>query len=177
MADDLNNLFFNLEGAPENPFKEQPAEGPASAAAAETAVPVTTTEAPADDLNSDINLEMQPEQIEEVLRETWKENFDENFAAASATIQEIFHADSDLINWFAERLGNHANIPLLAYRVHCMLNGSRPAKVTPPTAQSKSLDEGIAAFQVGGSKYERWMAGDVELNKERIRLYEKKHAK
>jgi len=88
--DDLDALFFDLRGAPESMFKEQPAEITPPSPLVETKEPPAPTETPAVDFNSDINLEMAPEQIHEVLQERWKENYDDNFAAASALVQENF---------------------------------------------------------------------------------------
>ena len=172
--DDLDALFFDLRGAPESMFKEQPAEITPPSPLVETKEPPAPTETPAVDFNSDINLEMAPEQIHEVLQERWKENYDDNFAAASALVQEIFHGDDELMNWFAERLGNHANVPLLAYRVHCMLNGARPAK-SPAAPSNSEIDQQLADFKPGGKHYDRWLGGDSKLNERRIALYSKRY--
>jgi hypothetical protein len=107
------------------------------------------------DFNSDINLEMSDEQIHSTLREKWGENYDDNFAAASRIVAEIFHGDDAMAEWFAQRLGNHVNVVLIANRSDAMLNGARPARatVTPPV-HSKSLDDRIAEFSPGDAKHE-----------------------
>ena len=82
------------------------------------------------------------------------------------------------MNWFAEPLDNQCNVVLLAYGVHCMLNGARPTK--PPAAPSapsrNEIDRALKDFEPGGAKHERWINGETRLYTERIALYSRKFA-
>jgi hypothetical protein len=149
------------------------APAPPSATSAE---PVTDTPAPID-INEDINLEMSHDEIHSTLRDEWKESYDDRFAAASRVVGEIFHNDDTLLNWFAERLGNHVNVIRIADRLSAMLDGHRPARVaTTPPAQDADVDAELEQFKPGGKHYDAWLGGDKRLNDRRIELYTRKDA-
>jgi hypothetical protein len=59
---------------------------------------------------------------------------------------------------------------MIDYYLAAVLHG-RSAEL----ASKESIDASLREFQSGGSKYDKWMQGDPELNEERLSLYKRKY--
>lgn len=149
--DDLEALFFDLQGAPESMTSDAPAEIPAPAPTAEVCTDTASTPI---GFNEDTNLEMSDDQIHSVLQTEWGDHYEQRFAAASRVVGEIFHNDEPLLRWFEERVGNHINVVKLADRLSAMLDGNRPQKSTAPN--TAEIDRALKDFEPGGAKFDAW---------------------
>jgi hypothetical protein len=148
------------------------------APATQTADPTPIADTPTDpawiDSNEDINLEMTDEAIHSTLQEQWGDQYGDRYAAASRTVQEIFHNDRPLLKWFEQRVGNHINVVRLAHRLSAMLDGNRPQNSTAPSTDQTDV-ELKDIIEPGGKYYDRWRNGDLKLNERRLALYSRKH--
>jgi hypothetical protein len=175
MADGLENLFFDISGAAENPFKEQPAEAPTPAAAAETGEAATTpTETPA--VIADPDEDFTVEEVQDKLREEWGSDFDQKYEEASKAVQQFFKNDDEGLEWFSRRVGSHPQAVKLAYRLAAIYSGNGlPEKSSAPNATA--LDAELKKFEKGGEYFDRWLGGDTQLNERRIELYRRRHGR
>ncbi len=176
MADDLNDLFFDLRGAAESPFKEQPAEStvPATAPDPATTPPASTEPAqPAPVYLEDYDT---PEEVENVLRAEWGPDFESKYEDASKAVQQFFKNDDESLQWLAARIGNHPMGVKLALRLAAIYSGNGlPEKSGAPN--TAALDAEIREFQPGGRFYVDWISGDHALQQRRLALYSKRWPK
>jgi hypothetical protein len=172
--DDLDGLYFDLRGAPENMFRDPAApaaETADPAPAAETGEAVRTeTPAPIADPDEDFTVE----QVQDKLREEWGSDFDQRYEDASEAVTQFFKNDPEGLEWFARRIGNHPQAVKYALRLAAIYHGNGlPQDSTGPS--TTDIDNALKDFEPGGKHFDAWLGGDRKLNEQRIELYRRRH--
>jgi hypothetical protein len=115
------------------------------------------------------------EETKTALKTKWGGDFDKNYADAEEGAKAFFADSTELYEMFKGT--PLARTPLFVERMReyrlATMEDKEPAQAP---GQDSNLDAMIADIEKpGGSKYERWIKGDSQINDERLALYAKKH--